>query len=622
MIPRKRKIVILVSAILLVILIILGILAILYLKTDMFKSNETLFAKYMMQNLNAVEILKNEDTLEIDNKLNTNKYESKIEGTIQYTENIGTSAESNENNINKVKLKINSNIDRQENYHYKDISIGTDDEDLIKLEYLNEDQTYGVRLYGIQQFVSVEENGSDEILKEFGIDNIQGLLAKIDYNSILSFTEVEKQSLIDTYVGIIQSNVSKDKYYKQSNTLITINNQDMQTNAYCMKLTIEEYNNLYIKILEQITKDEVILSKIDLVENEIKEKYPSYEQDKSLRETIINSINDKIEEIKDNNIGNEEVKIIVYENNMQTVRTSIEKSLNKTTLDLYNNSYIKIDNVELGEDENEQSIKIEKNNDETQSNESIEFKNIQDNEIISDIKINYQQILENEKINKNIELEISNAKYKGVLNIKDDIELVEEFENQISLETNNVKLNDLQKEQINSIKNIIDENIQGQLENLYSIADSKQYKKMLQNLGIIKKNTVEIPDKVEVTDIERKRFNSQFEFFISEDLTADNIKDLIKTAENNFDDMKILLKSGEIEDLDIEKTNSNYNGSFDYKKNISEILISIKEDSTNEDKKENVLKFVEDNSNNKYTVSLEYDDNGLVKMIRIKIQED
>lgn len=622
MIPRKRKIVILVSVIVLVILMILGILAILYLKTDMFKSNETLFAKYMMQNLNAVEILKNEDTLEIDNKLNTNKYESKIEGTIQYTENIGTSAESNENNINKVKLKINSNIDRQENYDYKDISIGTDDEDLIKLEYLNEDQTYGVRLYGIQQFVSVEENGSDEILKEFGIDNIQGLLAKIDYNSILSFTEVEKQSLIDTYVGIIQSNVSKDKYYKQSNTLITINNQDMQTNAYCMRLTIEEYNNLYIKILEQITKDEVILSKIDLVENEIKEKYPSYEQDKSLRETVINSINDKIEEIKDNNIGNEEVKIIVYENNMQTVRTSIEKSLNKTTFDLYNNSYIKIDNVELGENENEQSIKIEKNNDETQSNTSIEFKNIQDNEIISDIQINYQQILENEKINKNIELEISNAKYKGVLNIKDDIELVEKFENQISLETNNVKLNDLRKEQISSIKNIIDENIQGQLANLYSIADSNQYKKMLQNLGIIKKNTVEIPNKVEVTDIERKRFNSQFEFFISEDLTDDNIKDLIKTAENNFDDMKILLKSGEIEDLDIEKTNSSYNGSSDYKKNISEILILIKEGYTNEEKKEKVLKFVEDNSNNKYTVSLEYDDNGLVKMIRIKIQED
>lgn len=619
---RKKKIIILISSIVLVVLIILGILVTLYIKTDMFKSNEKLFAKYMMQNLNAIEILKDKDTLGTENKLNTNKYKSEMEGTIQYTENIGTSAESTESNINKVKLKINSNIDKQENYDYKDISIGTDDEELVKLEYLNQDQTYAVRMYGIKQFVSAKKDNLDELLKEFGIENIQGLLAKIDYNSILDFSEEEKQTLMNTYVGVIQANVSKDKYSKQAKTLITINNQDIQTNAYCLKLTVEEYNNLYIKILEQITKDEIILSKVDLVENEIKEKNPNYEGETSLRQTVINSINSKIEEIKDNNIGNEEVKIIVYENNMQTVRTTIQKAINKTTLDLYNNSYIKIDNIELGENENEQSIKIEKNNDETQSNTSIEFKKIQDNEIINNIQMNYQQMLENENIKKNIELEISNEKYKGIFNIKDDIELVENFENQVSLETDNVKLDELQKEQINSVKDIINENIEEQLSKLYDIVDLNQYKKMLQNLEIIKNNTIEMPNKGEVTDIERKRFNSQFEFFISEDLTEDNIKDLIKTAENNFDDMKVLLKSGEIEDLDVEKIDSTYNNSSDYKESISEILISIKEDSKNEEKKENALKYIEDNSNNKYTVSLEYDDNGLVKMIRIKIQED
>ena len=619
---RKKKIIILISSIVLVVLIILGILVTLYIKTDMFKSNEKLFAKYMMQNLNAIEILKDKDTLGTENKLNTNKYKSEMEGTIQYTENIGTSAESTESNINKVKLKINSDIDKQENYDYKDISIGTDDEELVKLEYLNQDQTYAVRMYGIKQFVSAKKDNLDELLKEFGIENIQGLLAKIDYNSILDFSEEEKQTLMNTYVGVIQANVSKDKYSKQAKTLITINNQDIQTNAYCLKLTVEEYNNLYIKILEQITKDEIILSKVDLVENEIKEKNPNYEGETSLRQTVINSINSKIEEIKDNNIGNEEVKIIVYENNMQTVRTTIQKAINKTTLDLYNNSYIKIDNIELGENENEQSIKIEKNNDETQSNTSIEFKKIQDNEIINNIQMNYQQMLENENIKKNIELEISNEKYKGIFNIKDDIELVENFENQVSLETDNVKLDELQKEQINSVKDIINENIEEQLSKLYDIVDLNQYKKMLQNLEIIKNNTIEMPNKGEVTDIERKRFNSQFEFFISEDLTEDNIKDLIKTAENNFDDMKVLLKSGEIEDLDVEKIDSTYNNSSDYKESISEILISIKEDSKNEEKKENALKYIEDNSNNKYTVSLEYDDNGLVKMIRIKIQED
>lgn len=622
MVPRKRKIVILVSIIVLTVLIITVVLAILYLKTDMFKSNQTLFAKYMMQNLNAVEVLKNEDTLGIENELNTNKYESKIEGNIQYTENIGTSAENSNSDINKIKLKINSNVDKQENYNYKDISIGTDDEDLIKLEYLNQDEIYGVRLDGIKQFVSIEKDKSDEILKEFGIENMQGLLATIDYNSILNFTESEKQSLMNTYMGIMEANVSKDKYSKQANTLITVNNQDMKTNAYCMKLTIEEYNNLCIKILEQITKDEIILSKVDLLETTIKEKYPNYEQDKSLRELVVNNINNKIEEIKDNNIGNDEVKIIVYENNMQTVRTSIEKSLNKTTLDLYDNSYIKVDNIELGEEENEQSMKIEKDSDETQANTVVEFKNVENNEIINNIQMNYKQSLDSEKISKSMELEVSNVKYKSVLNIKDDIKLVDEFEDQVTLENNSVKLNDLEKEQIELIKNILDENIQNQLSDFYSVTSQSQYKRMLQNIGVIKKNKVQIPDTVEVTDIERKRFNSQFEFFESEDLTSENIKDLIKTAESNFEDMKIVLKNGQVQELDSQKMSSNNSESAEYKKNISEILISIKQNSTNEDKKQDVIKFVEDNSNNKYTVALEYDDNGLVKTIRIKLQQE
>ena len=38
--------------------------------------------------------------------------------------------------------------------------------------------------------------------------------------------------------------------------------------------------------------------------------------------------------------------------------------------------------------------------------------------------------------------------------------------------------------------------------------------------------------------------------------------------------------------------------------------------------KQAFLKFVEDNSSNKYTVSLQHDDNGFVNLVRVKIQED
>lgn len=614
--PRKKRIVIIAISIILVMLIILGILGYLYLKTDAFKSKETLFAKYLAQNFNSIEILKTEDNSEIENMLNTNKYESQLEGTIEYTEDIGTSNENKNSNINNVGIKIKSNVDKANNYDYKDISIENKDERLVGFKYLNEENLYGIKLDGIQQFVS--NNTENQTSDDSEINSIEKLTSGIDINSILNFTEEEKQTLANTYVGIIQSNISKDKYYKQSNALITVNNKDIQTNAYYIKITIEEYNNLYIKILQQITNDEIILSRIDLIENQIKEKKSNYNESETLREKFIKSINDKIEEIKNNNIGNEEVKITVYENNMKTVRTSIEKTTEKLTMDMYNNSYIKIDRTKIGDTTEEEFIKIEKNENQ---NIVFEYEQLQDNEIIHDIQINYQQTLEDNKLDRTMQFTITNEKYKATLRIKDNTKIVQEFENQITLENNNVKLDELQQEQKDRINQILNENIQQQLSNLFSKVSLQDYTTMLQNLSVIEKKSVQLPTDGQVTDIERKRFNSQFEFFVSQDLTTDNIKELIKTAESNFDDMKILTKNGQIEELNTEKLLSTSQESTDYKKTISEILIYLKQNSSNEEKQKDTLSYIENNKNNKYTVSIEYDENGLAKIIRIKIQE-
>ena len=617
--PRKKRIVILVTSIVLVVLIICGILAFLYLKTDAFKSKETLFAKYLMQNFDNIEILKTEDNSEIENILNSNKYTSQIEGTIEYTENIGTSDENKDSAINKVGIKINSNVDKTNNYDYKDILIEKEDEKLVGLEYLKQDQMYGIRLEGIKQFVSTENNGENETSDDLETYNIEELKSGIDISSILNFTEEEKQTLTNTYIGIIQSNISSDKYYKQPDALITVNNKDIQTNAYYIKITVEEYNNLYIKILEQITNDEIILSKMDLLENEIKEKYSNYNEDESLREQFINSINEEIEKIQNNNIGNEEVKITVYENNMKTVRTSIEKTTEKLIIDRYNDSAIKIDNIKLGDSTNEQIIKIEKTGD---TNILVSYEKLKDNEIISDLQLNYQQTFENNKLDKLIQLGISNEKYETIIKIVNNTEIVQKFENQVTLDNDNVNLDELQEEQKDTIKQILVENIQEQLSNLSSVVSLEDYTVMLQNVNVLGKSSVELPDDGEVTDIERKRFNSQFEFFVSENLTSDNIGELLGTAEDNLEDIKILTKDGEVQELNTEKLDSSSQEASEYKKSISEILIFIKQNSNNEEKKEEILNFVQDNKNNKYTVSIEYDDSGLTRVIRAKIQED
>ncbi len=612
---RKKRITIITIAIVLVIAIIIGILAFLYIKTDAFKSNETLFAKYLVQNFDIIEVWENIKNTDIENLLDTNKYTSQIEGKIEYTENKGTSNEKQSSSVNNVGIKITSNIDKSNNYNYSDISIGTENEKLVGLEYLNEDDKYGIRLKDIQQFVSIKK---DDETQESELKNIEKLTENIDVQSIIKFSDEEKQTLKNTYLEIIKNNVSKEKYHKQSNSLITVNNKDMQTNAYYIEFTLEECNNLYIKILEQIAKDEIILSKVDLIEEQIKEIDEDY--DGNLRENFVDNINDKIKEIEDKNIGNDKVKITVYEKNMKTVRTSIEKNNDKTTIDLYDGSSIKIDTVKIDETTDEQYIKIESKNDGTNLNVLVEYAKIQDNNIKNTVQFNYEQTFLNNELNKNIELGISNEKNEAIIKISDDTNFVQEFENEITLEKDNVDLDELDEEQSNAINGILTENVQSQLSNLLAVVNLNDYVSMLQNLGLMNKTSIELPSDGEVTETERKRFNSQFEFFVSEGLTSDNIKELIDTAENNFEDMKVLLKNGEIQDLNLDKINSSKESS-DYKKEISEILLYIKRNSNNEEKEADLLTYLEKERGNKYNVSIEYDADGLTRIIRAKIQE-
>ncbi len=612
---RKKRITIITIAIVLVIAIIIGILAFLYIKTDAFKSNETLFAKYLVQNFDIIEVWENSKNTDIENLLDTNKYTSQIEGKIEYTENKGTSNEKQSSSVNNVGIKITSNIDKSNNYNYSDISIGTENEKLVGLEYLNEDDKYGIRLKDIQQFVSIKK---DDETQESELKNIEKLTENIDVQSIIKFSDEEKQTLKNTYLEIIKNNVSKEKYHKQSNSLITVNNKDMQTNAYYIEFTLEECNNLYIKILEQIARDEIILSKVDLIEEQIKEIDEDY--DGNLRENFVDNINDKIKEIEDKNIGNDKVKITVYEKNMKTVRTSIEKNNDKTTIDLYDGSSIKIDTVKIDETTDEQYIKIESKNDGTNLNVLVEYAKIQDNNIKNTVQFNYEQTFLNNELNKNIELGISNEKNEAIIKISDDTNFVQEFENEITLEKDNVDLDELDEEQSNAINGILTENVQSQLSNLLAVVNLNDYVSMLQNLGLMNKTSIELPSDGEVTETERKRFNSQFEFFVSEGLTSDNIKELIDTAENNFEDMKVLLKNGEIQDLNLDKINSSKESS-DYKKEISEILLYIKRNSNNEEKEADLLTYLEKERGNKYNVSIEYDADGLTRIIRAKIQE-
>ena len=617
---RKTRIALVLITIVLTILIIIGILAFLYLKTDTFKSSEELFAKYFIKGFDAIDIIKYEDKLQIENTLENNKYTSELQGNIEYTTNLGTDRENKNSYINQVGIKVKSNIDKMNNYKYQDISIESENEKYIGLEYLKEDKNYGVRLNDVKQFISNDDE-ENELLKNIGIQNFNIIISETNLSNIFNFTEQEKQKLINTYTNVIKANIQKNKYFKQKNTLITIYNGDMQTNAYGIKMTIEEYNNLYIKILEKVQNDEIILSRIDLLEEVIKQKYPDYKYEKSMKETFVDNIKEKIKDIQNNNIGNDEVKITIYENKGNTVRIAIEKQTQKILLDTYNNK-IKIDMYEIGYETTEKSINIEKDNTETENNFTFEYEDKKNDETLKKIQLQYSQNLDSNNIKQKTKLLISNKKYEGILNLEDDIKIVEEFENEVNSKKDNISIGTLNEEQVNMVIGVLQENIKEQFNNLYAVVSKQEYKEMLQNLEIINKDSIQISENGEVTETERKRFNSQFEFFASENLTQDNIKELINTLKNNVSDIKVLFDNGEIQELDMNKLESSEDPS-DYSKQIKGIVFYIKPNATNETKVNDIIEYIQNyNQDNMYTVSIEYDNSGLINIINAKIQEE
>ena len=102
MMPRKKRRAILISVILLILIIIVTIFLVLYMTTDMFKSNEVLFEKYATQFIENLDEIFNEDNMrEMEEILNNNKLTSNMTATVSYTENGDTS-----NPINHIQMNI------------------------------------------------------------------------------------------------------------------------------------------------------------------------------------------------------------------------------------------------------------------------------------------------------------------------------------------------------------------------------------------------------------------------------------------------------------------------------------------------------------------------------------
>lgn len=604
MMPRKKRRLLLILSIIVILIILAIAYIVVYQKTDMLKTNDVLFNKYATQIFQNMEPTFNQDNmLEMLDVLEKNKLSTETTFKVNYKEDNDES-----NTINKVEMSVNGQEEKNENYNYKNVKIKDSDNDLMGFECINEQDVKAVRLDKIKQFLSTEKDDN-------GISELNDLVnLKIEGTFGISDEQVKKIS--EKYLNIIKNNISNATYSRKKGVTLEIDGKRYDTNSYSMTITKEKFNDVYIKVLEEIKKDDDILSWLDNIDKKINEYYQVIKRDETSnkKDEFVEKVENEIQDIQNSNIGNDERTITVYENQKRAISISIDTEEQKSGIDVINTSktnYINILKDEKNKDDDQKNsidFKIERNKDTNNNSIKVDYTKTTDGK---EIKNNFtiDEKMENSKVTSNVAW---NRKYeKNSLNVSlvSNIDIVNDFENKIELKDNkdNILFDKLNDEQKENVKNSMNNNWNNQTEQLKTVITYEQIQTILRNMKIIKNEAENISSEGMTTEAEKTRFNSGLELFAGEKISEERIEDLINTAKNNLEDIKITKYD--------EESNSEKKDPLEYK-------LVIKKDAKNEELANKFITYIKEKGNGTYTVTMEYDqESGLINNIYIKLEK-
>ena len=353
---KKKKILLIILPIILI-LIIATVLAILYFMTDIFRSNDELFAKYFSQNGELFDIIQNANTEEQNTFKANNTYI--MSGDLTTTIQDGT-------NIQEIKATTSARHDLNTGRTYSDITLKNGEADLLKVSYINSDDVYAIKCDDIMSnYIGIRNSELKKFAQNMGMaeadtQNIPDSVDLVGISNIGKITEEQKQHIIDTYSKVISENISKEKFTKLNKAQILVDGINYETNVY--QLTIDEniLKQIIINCLTTLKDDN---STLVMISNKLSTLGLGSE------DTDITKLSETIENLatqmqnENETSENNTMTITVYENKGKTVRTEIElinkgkitidkvkeKNTEKAIITVENNNTSSITDITMGE---------------------------------------------------------------------------------------------------------------------------------------------------------------------------------------------------------------------------------------------------------------------------------
>lgn len=562
---------------------------VLYFTTDLLKSDEVLFKKYFAQNIeNFSKVLDVRNEEEYLDYIRKNDYTKNTEISLNYLE---------KDNDQEEFYKINTEgiVNNTEKALYENIKINYGAEELSNIELLRENEIYGFRLSNlVQQFVSIENATMYYVVSNLGYNGkyFQEKMSIEDFNfeGLFDFSEDELRTIKQNYFNAIFSDISSKSYSSKNKVMFTLTNKEsITTKQYTLTLSKTELDKIYKKVLNQAINDQIIISKLEKIDNEIKEAGIKEPEGESLKERYIAKLNEIYNSIEYLGQNDEIITFDVYQLNGITYRTSMKTATDEYIIDLNNKEGIEL-NYKIvkftpeGEDEFIYSIGKR-----TDGSRHISY--IDNNQSLD---INLEATNEENTITGK-----ANVIYKNpeISQLKLDLNTVLDFSSKKPIEAKyeedkNIVLNNYESDYIDNIFDNLKNRVIQSLEEKQSIIKTKMLNNIL--LWIDEKETERENEEQNNLELIKQKFNNKFLFYEGENVETDIVTKLLETAGKNMKDYEVI--------------------------NGKQIKLLIQSGEKNEEKAEQIINALSKQKHT-YNIKMEYGEDGYINAIDISVYE-
>lgn len=343
-----------IAIIILVVLIvwIIAAFALLYVFTDLFKSDKQLFAKYASSMMNEKTAFFPSTLQEYTNKKKTMPYEDNGSFSANITASNSSTASTNTSAgaissamatadttsqinsmlsfANNTRINFSGKVDKANNKNEQDINIFYTNDVSLPFKYKQVGDIYALQAdFVLPNYIGIENNNIPELLRKFGLDTGSvEIPSKIETKELqsLKFSAEEISHLYNNYVVPVLNNLTDDKFSKVENSDGSVD--------YIMTLTSEDLKNILIQELQTLSQDTVVINKINSIYQEIYNK----------TDTIITSedINNMVSNLQEKEVSEGDLVITITQlngkvNKINAIVTSMENS-SLTTIESSNST--------------------------------------------------------------------------------------------------------------------------------------------------------------------------------------------------------------------------------------------------------------------------------------------